>query len=122
MKSFLEPVSPQALEAARNGVAALTPREVEVLRSVVRGTTSAEMAEMLNISPRTADTTSAEMAEMLNISPRTAELHRANIFRKIGAKSAVQAVRLLALLERGPLALLIGVALALLNVGELVAS
>ena len=104
MKSFLEPVSPQALEAARNGVAALTPREVEVLRSVVRGTTSAEMAEMLNISPRTA------------------ELHRANIFRKIGAKSAVQAVRLLALLERGPLALLIGVALALLNVGELVAS
>ena len=96
MNSFIEDVSPQQLEAARAGYLALTKREIEILQHLIRGETAAESAQQLSISRRTA------------------ELHRGHVLEKLGAKSALQVVRLVALLEKsGALALLCVMGLAL---------
>ena len=83
MNSWLDDVSPGQLRMAREGFASLSPREVEVLRGLCLGDNAAQSGAQLSISRRTV------------------ELHRGSVLRKLGAKSAVQAVRLVALLERG---------------------
>ena len=50
----------------------LTNREIEVLRFVVRGLTSRQIAEELNISPRTVETHRQNIMEKLNIRTATA--------------------------------------------------
>ncbi len=57
-----------------NKIKTLTPREREVLHSVVEGLTSQEIAQRLVIGVRTV------------------EMHRANIMSKLGARSAVDLV------------------------------
>jgi two-component system, LuxR family, response regulator FixJ len=54
----------------------LTERERVVLAQIVRGASSKEAGRSLNISPRTV------------------EFHRANIMQKLGAKNAVDLVRI----------------------------
>lgn len=54
----------------------LTPRETIVLAQIMRGASNKEIARALKISPRTV------------------EFHRANIMQKLGAKNAVELVRL----------------------------
>jgi DNA-binding NarL/FixJ family response regulator len=53
----------------------LTPREREVLHLVAEGHTSAEIADLLSISPRTVDT------------------HRANLMRKLDLHSQASLIR-----------------------------
>jgi two-component system response regulator NreC len=53
----------------------LTPREVGILRLIALGYTSVEVAEKLEISPRTVET------------------HRANIHRKLGLDTRAELVR-----------------------------
>jgi two-component system, NarL family, response regulator NreC len=53
----------------------LTPREIEILRLIALGHTSVEVAEQLDISPRTVET------------------HRANIHRKLGLDTRAELVR-----------------------------
>jgi RNA polymerase sigma factor (sigma-70 family) len=59
-------------------LATLTPREREIFELCVSGMASKEIAQHLHISPRTVET------------------HRARILRKLGARSAVDLVRLAA--------------------------
>jgi DNA-binding CsgD family transcriptional regulator len=59
-----------------NKLAALTPREQAVLAQIVAGASSKEAARRLGISPRTI------------------EFHRANIIQKLGAKNAVDLMRI----------------------------
>jgi DNA-binding CsgD family transcriptional regulator len=54
----------------------LTPREREVLRQIVDGSSNKEMGRKLRISPRTI------------------EVHRARIMAKLGAKNAADLVRI----------------------------
>ena len=61
---------------SRARIAALTPREHEVLRGLVRG------------YPNKA------MAHELGISPRTVEVHRANVMTKLGVRSLSDALRI----------------------------
>lgn len=61
--------------AARSGYEVLTPREQEVLGLLAEGMTSAQVAERLYISQKTADN------------------HRANIMRKLGLHNTVELVR-----------------------------
>jgi two-component system response regulator NreC len=61
--------------ALEGGAAALTERELEVLRLVALGHTNSEIAKLMFISPRTVET------------------HRANLQRKIGASSRPELVR-----------------------------
>jgi len=53
----------------------LTSREQEILRLIVRGSTNAEVAEKLTISPRTVET------------------HRANLMRKLGLRNQAELIR-----------------------------
>jgi two-component system response regulator NreC len=53
---------------------ALTPREIEVLRLLVRGNTNRQIAGLLGLSPRTV------------------ESHRANLMGKLGLESRVELV------------------------------
>jgi DNA-binding CsgD family transcriptional regulator len=53
---------------------ALTPRELEVLRLLVRGNTNRQIASLLGLSPRTV------------------ESHRANLMGKLGLESRVELV------------------------------
>ena len=62
--------------AAAARLAALTPRERDVLRGMVGGLANKAIA--LN----------------LGISPRTVEIHRANLMEKLGCRSLAEAVRL----------------------------
>ena len=55
--------------------AALSPREVEVLRLIALGHTSVEIARKLHLSPRTVET------------------HRANVHRKLGLTTRAELVR-----------------------------
>jgi two-component system response regulator NreC len=55
--------------------AALTPREIEVLRLIVQGHTNSQIAEVLSLSVRTV------------------ESHRANLMGKLGLQSRVELVR-----------------------------
>ncbi len=54
----------------------LTPREREVLKQIVDGSSNKEMGRKLHISPRTI------------------EVHRARIMAKLGAKNAADLVRI----------------------------
>lgn len=56
--------------------ARLTQRETDVLNLLVEGRTNKEIGLSLNVSPRTI------------------EVHRGNIFQKLGAKNAADAVRI----------------------------
>jgi len=64
------PVAPK-----RRDPAALTPREIEVLRLIVQGHTNSQIAEVLRLSVRTI------------------ESHRANLMGKLGLQSRVELVR-----------------------------
>ncbi len=65
----------QAL-SARKLLATLSGRERQVLEGLARGGSNKEIARTLDISPRTV------------------EIHRANLMNKLGAKRAVEAVRI----------------------------
>ncbi|MGG5811137.1 response regulator transcription factor [Falsiroseomonas sp. CW058] len=67
---------PDAAEAARARVAALTPREQQVLASLVGGNANKNVAHALGISMRTV------------------AAHRAAVMEKLGVRSFAQAVRL----------------------------
>ncbi len=77
------PISDRAIEAyldkergqAADPYGTLTPREREVLHLTIEGLTSAQTAERLGISPRTA------------------EVHRANILHKLGLRGQADLVR-----------------------------
>lgn len=60
---------------ARSETSPLTRREVGILRLIALGFTSVEVAQKLDISPRTVET------------------HRANIHRKLGLESRAEMVR-----------------------------
>jgi two-component system response regulator NreC len=62
------------VDPARNSVQSLTPRELEVVRFIIRGFTNRQIAETLSISVRTV------------------EGHRANIFGKLALKNRVELV------------------------------
>jgi two-component system response regulator NreC len=66
-----------ALEAMRTGAndGGLSPREVEILRQIALGYTSAEIAGQLHLSRRTIET------------------HRANVHRKLGLTTRAELVR-----------------------------
>ena len=61
--------------SVRSGTTPLTQREVGILRLIALGFTSVEVADKLNISPRTVET------------------HRANIHRKLGLDTRAEMVR-----------------------------
>lgn len=61
---------------ARRRLAKLTDRELEILRLLVEGSPSREIADVFQISPRTVET------------------HRANMLRKLDVESTVKAIRL----------------------------
>ena len=61
------------------GIAALSPRELEVLRLVVAGHRSAEIARSLNVSIKTIDS------------------HRSNMYRKLAIRNTVDLVRVASL-------------------------
>lgn len=69
----LEPGSAEAGEPS--GLDRLSPRELEILRLVAAGQTSAEIARHLNISVKTIDT------------------HRSNMYRKLALRNAVDLMR-----------------------------
>ena len=64
------------LVVARDRLAALSPREREVLDQLAEGHANKAIAQVLQISPRTV------------------EIHRASMMRKLGANHAAEAVRL----------------------------
>ncbi|MBS1564688.1 MAG: response regulator transcription factor [Bacteroidetes bacterium] len=61
----------QALQRAKDRTSVLSPREIEVMRLIVQGYTSAQIGKQLFLSELTVDT------------------HRKNISRKTGVKSAI---------------------------------
>jgi DNA-binding NarL/FixJ family response regulator len=63
----------------------LTSREQEILQLIVRGSTNAEVADQLTISPRTVET------------------HRANLMRKLGLRNQAELIRYA--LQRGIISL-----------------
>lgn len=90
-----------AVRAAAQGVAWLSPRAAEVVLGQVRdgGSAAPSGPEVLDeLSPRELEVLrgvahglgNAEIAEALNISPRTAKNHVSNILRKLGMSSRVQ--------------------------------
>ena len=76
--AWVEPATTSDAEASKASglVAALTPREREVLQKLVAGRPNKVIAHELKISPRTV------------------EIHRANLMRKMQARSLAQLVRL----------------------------
>lgn len=66
----------QQIRAARQAVADLSQREMDVLSALVLGGSNKEIAARFGISPRTV------------------EIHRANAYKKVGAKSTADAVRI----------------------------
>lgn len=82
MESFLEGVPDEALKYARHGIASLTVREREVLRLVANANSSKQAAAQLGLSPRTV------------------EIYRSRVLNKLGAKSSIDLVRILACLSR----------------------
>jgi len=76
-EQFMSPRVAAALDALHRSLTddKLSPREVEVLRLIALGHTSAEIARMLHLSPRTIET------------------HRAHIHRKLGLTTRAELVR-----------------------------
>jgi len=66
----------ETMRAFRKVIAGLTPREIDVLRSVLDGQRNKDIAQTLGISPRTV------------------EVHRAKVMQKSGAKTVSELVRL----------------------------
>lgn len=66
---------PQSTNTGHESVELLTPREIDVLKLIVKGYTNRQVGDELNISVRTA------------------EGHRANLFGKLGLRSRVELVR-----------------------------
>jgi len=64
-------------EELRRRLGQLSPREVDVLRGLLDGRTSKEIARDLDISPKTVD------------------VHRANVMRKMGAGTSTELVRMM---------------------------
>jgi DNA-binding NarL/FixJ family response regulator len=62
-------------QPARSGLALLSAREIEILRLIASGKTSAELSAQLNISTKTIDT------------------HRSNMYRKLSLLNRVDLVR-----------------------------
>ncbi|MEW6336121.1 MAG: response regulator [Acidobacteriota bacterium] len=75
MTRALLPDQPQVQAGPRDGVAALSPREVDVLKRIARGYTNRQIADELHLSVRTVET------------------HRANLMGKLGLESRVELVR-----------------------------
>jgi two-component system response regulator NreC len=75
-EQYISPRVAARMEALRSSLEEdrLTAREVEVLRLIALGHTSAEIAEKLHLSPRTV------------------EMHRANIHRKLGLATRAELV------------------------------
>ncbi len=67
----------RARQEARRLLDSLSPREAEVADLMLEGL-------------RTAD-----MAARLGLSPRTVEMHRARLLRRLGARTSVEAVRII---------------------------
>jgi DNA-binding NarL/FixJ family response regulator len=91
-----------AIHAAANGAAWLSPRAAEVVLGRIRSAPVAEPADVAGLeqlSERELDVLrliangleNAEIAEALDISPRTAKNHVSNILAKLGLASRVQA-------------------------------
>ena len=67
----------QARRARGDELAALTPREQEVLRLLAEGCSNREIAEALYIAPRTASTHVGNILQKLGLTSRTAAVARA---------------------------------------------
>jgi len=91
-----------AIRAAAQGAAWLSPRAAEVVLGKVRrdmGELRSEEGEAEQLSPRELDVLrliakgmeNAQIAKILNISPRTAKNHVSSILTKLGLPSRVQA-------------------------------
>ncbi|TMJ20875.1 MAG: response regulator transcription factor [Alphaproteobacteria bacterium] len=64
----------ETIKLGQARIAALSPREREALEGVIRGESSKQVAKRLNLSPRTV------------------EMHRARMMRKLGVRSATDAL------------------------------
>lgn len=62
-----EYLSPSQIGQAREPLALLSPREQEVLQLVVEGKSSAEIAELLNLSTKTIETYRSRLMRKLNL-------------------------------------------------------
>ena len=82
MRGLLDDVPPERLASVRVGLERLTSREREILKHAFAGETARDSASNLGISPRTV------------------ELHRQQALAKLGVRNLVQAVRMIALVER----------------------
>jgi len=91
-----------AIRAAAQGAAWLSPRAAEVVLGKVRrdmGELRSEEGEAEQLSPRELDVLrliakgmeNAQIAKILNISPRTAKNHVSSVLAKLGLPSRVQA-------------------------------
>ena len=91
-----------AIQAADSGAAWLSPRAAEVVLGRIRASSpppEQQSASLEQLSAREVDVLrliangmeNAEIAEALNISPRTAKNHVSNILAKLGLPSRVQA-------------------------------
>jgi DNA-binding CsgD family transcriptional regulator len=82
MANFLDDAPAERVAAVRDGLQRLTPREREILRHAIDGETASDSALSLGISRRTV------------------EVHRQQVLTKLGVRNLVQAVRLIAVVER----------------------
>lgn len=82
MRDLLDDVPAERLAIVRLGLEKLTAREREILKHAFAGETARDSAASLGISPRTV------------------ELHRQQALAKLGVRNLVQAVRMIAMVER----------------------
>ena len=74
----------ERLHAAESRLSLLTPRERDILRSLVTGLSNKGVARDLNLSPRTV------------------EVHRANMIRRSGARNIAELLQMQFILDRAP--------------------
>ncbi len=79
---LLDDVPADSLVRVEAGLERLTARERQILKHAFAGETARDSASSLGISPRTV------------------ELHRQQALAKLGVRNLVQAVRMIALVER----------------------